>query len=89
MDDYRDIVAAGFAVLCAALMLVAWLLLMGDKPEHGYSIPHIERPVPAISSIQLDFLPATTQRSGQNGGRSLPFPALGWANSLGRPHHIF
>ncbi|MBR0755604.1 hypothetical protein JQ604_25770 [Bradyrhizobium jicamae] len=51
MDDFRDIVAAGFAVVCAALILVAWLLLMGDKPEHGYSIPHIERPVAAISSI--------------------------------------
>jgi hypothetical protein len=47
MDDYRDIVAAGFAVLCAALMLVAWLLLMGDEPEHGNADLRIEPPVTA------------------------------------------
>lgn len=28
MDDYRDLVTAGFAVLCAALMLVAGLLFI-------------------------------------------------------------
>jgi len=56
MDDYRDIVAAGFAILCAALMLVAGLLLMSDKPEYGISGPHIEPPAAApqsISSIEL------------------------------------
>lgn len=56
MDDYRDIVAAGFAILCAALMLVAWLLLMGEKPEHGNSNLRIEPPATApqsISSIEL------------------------------------
>ena len=56
MDDYRDIVAAGFAILCAALMLVAWLLLMGDKPEHHNSDLRIEPAVTApqsISSIEL------------------------------------
>jgi hypothetical protein len=47
MDDYRDIVAAGFAILCAALMLVAWLLLMGDEPEHGNADLRIEPPVTA------------------------------------------
>ncbi len=51
MDDYRDLVAAGFAILCAALMLVAWLLLMGDKPDYGSSEPHIEPPVAAPQSI--------------------------------------
>ena len=42
MDDHRDIVAAGFAILCAALMLVAWLLWISDKPEHGNSDFRIE-----------------------------------------------
>jgi hypothetical protein len=51
MDDYRDIVAAGFAVLCAALMLVAGLLLTGDKPEHGNSDLRIEPPIAAPQSI--------------------------------------
>ena len=51
MDDYRELVAAGFAILCAALMLVAWLLLMPDKPEHGSSDLRIERPVAAPQSI--------------------------------------
>jgi hypothetical protein len=51
MDDYRDIVAAGFAILCAALMLVAWLLWISDKPEHGNSDLRIEPPVAAPQSI--------------------------------------
>jgi hypothetical protein len=51
MDDYRDIVAAGFAVLCAALMLVAWLLFTSDKRELGNSDPRIERPVATPLSI--------------------------------------
>ncbi|MGY2903399.1 hypothetical protein [Bradyrhizobium sp. URHC0002] len=56
MDDYRDLIAAGFAILCAALMLVAWLLLMGDKPDHRNSDLRMEPAVKApqsISSIQL------------------------------------
>ena len=56
MYDDRDIVAAGFAILCAALMLVAWLLLMGDTPEHRNSDLPIEPAVKApqsISSIEL------------------------------------
>ena len=57
MDDYRDIVAAGFAVLCAALMLVAGLLLMGDKPEHGNSDLRIEPPIAAPQSIsRIDLI---------------------------------
>jgi hypothetical protein len=37
MDDYRDLVIAGLAVLCAGLMLVAGLLFIlsssdGSKP---------------------------------------------------------
>jgi hypothetical protein len=51
MDDYRDIVAAGFAIFCAALMLVAWLLSISDKPEHGNSDLRIEPPVAAPQSI--------------------------------------
>ena len=51
MDDYRDIVAAGFAILCAALMLVAWLLWISDKPEHGNSDFRIEPPIAAPQSI--------------------------------------
>jgi hypothetical protein len=51
MDDYRDLVAAGFAILCAALMLVAWLLLMGDKPDYGNSDLRIEPPIAAPQSI--------------------------------------
>jgi hypothetical protein len=60
MDDYRDIVAAGFAVLCAALMLVAWLLFTSDKPELGNSDPSIERPVEtslSISSLETKLRP--------------------------------
>ena len=56
MEDYQDIVAAGFAILCAALMLVAWLLLLGDKPEHSNSDLRIEPAIKApqsISSIEL------------------------------------
>lgn len=56
MDDYRDIVAAGFAILCAALMLIAWLLLIGEKPDHGSTDLRIEPPVTSpqsISSIEL------------------------------------
>jgi hypothetical protein len=51
MDDYRDIVAAGFAILCAALMLVAWLLWISDKPERGNSDLLIEPPAAAPQSI--------------------------------------
>ena len=51
MDDYRDIIAAGFAILCAALMLVAWLLLIGDKPEHPNLDLRIEPALKAPQSI--------------------------------------
>lgn len=57
MDDFRDIVAAAFAILCAALMLVAWLLVIVDKPEQGNSDLRIGPPVvapQAISRIELD-----------------------------------
>ena len=57
MDDFRDIVAAGFAILCAALMLVAWLLVIVAKPEQGNSDLRIAPPVAApqaISRIELD-----------------------------------
>jgi hypothetical protein len=32
MDDYRDLVIAGLAVLCAGLMLVAGLLFILGRP---------------------------------------------------------
>jgi hypothetical protein len=51
MDDYRDIVAAGFAILCAALMLVAGLLWISNKPEPGNSDLRTEPPVAAPQSI--------------------------------------
>jgi hypothetical protein len=38
MHDYRDLVSAGFAVLCAALMLIAGLLFIlsaADEPRLG------------------------------------------------------
>jgi hypothetical protein len=44
MDDYRDLVLAAFALLCAALMLVAGLLLLRDKPAQGSADPRLERP---------------------------------------------
>lgn len=56
MDDFRDIVAAAFAILCAALMLVVWLLLIVDRPERGNPDLRIAPPVAApqaISSIEL------------------------------------
>jgi hypothetical protein len=49
MDDYRDLVAAGFAILFAALMLVAWLFLIRDKPEGSRSDPRLEPPGVATS----------------------------------------
>jgi hypothetical protein len=51
MDDYRDIVAAGFAVFCAALMLVAWLLWISHKPERGNSDLRMEPSIAATQSI--------------------------------------
>jgi len=57
MDDFRDIVAAGFAILAAALMLVAGLLIIVDKPERGNSDLRIAPPVAApqtISSVEPD-----------------------------------
>jgi hypothetical protein len=44
MDDYRDLVAAGFAVLCAALMLVTWLLFIAHGTDDSRAIPQIEQP---------------------------------------------
>jgi hypothetical protein len=48
-DDYRDLVSAGFAVLCAALMLVAGLLFIlstteESKPSTESEPPKHERP---------------------------------------------
>lgn len=51
MDDYRDLVVAAFALLCAALMLVAGLLLLGDKPAHGQADARLERPEARGSAI--------------------------------------
>ena len=51
MDDYRDLVAAGFAVLFAALMLVAALLFIANKPESGNAPPQVERPGVATSPL--------------------------------------
>jgi hypothetical protein len=44
MDDYRDLVGAGFAVLFAALLLVAGLLFIIYEPEPTNSAPQVERP---------------------------------------------
>lgn len=49
MDDYRDLVTAAFALLCAALMLVAGLLLLGEKPEQGRADPRLEVPARAVA----------------------------------------
>ena len=51
MDDYRDLVEAGFAVLCAALMLVAGLLFLNateeSKPAREIEPPSMNgRPLP-------------------------------------------
>jgi hypothetical protein len=56
MDDYRDLVSAAFAVLCAALLLVAGFLFIISRPEPTNSGPQVERPgtsgatAPLISS---------------------------------------
>ena len=56
MDDYRDLVSAGFGILCAALLLVAGLLFIIHRPEPTNSGPQVERPgtsdatAPLISS---------------------------------------
>ncbi|MBR1204075.1 MULTISPECIES: hypothetical protein [unclassified Bradyrhizobium] len=66
MDDYRDLVAAGFTILCAALMLVAGLLLLGDRPEPASSDRHIEPPAAApqsISSIEPVSRPCDPMRT--------------------------
>jgi hypothetical protein len=51
MDDYRDLVTAGFAVLCAALMLVAGLLfiLSTDDSKPASEIEPSKRAAPVIS----------------------------------------
>ena len=51
MDDYRDLVTAGFAVLCAALMLVAGLLfiLSTDDSKPASEIEPSKRGAPVIS----------------------------------------
>lgn len=59
MDDYRDLVGAGFAVLCAALLLVAWLLFIVDKPEPTDSAPQIERP--NVSGTTAPLLSSTAR----------------------------
>jgi hypothetical protein len=51
MDDYRDLVAAGFAVLCAALMLVGALLFIANKPESAHAPPQVEQPGAAAGPL--------------------------------------
>jgi len=49
MDDYRDLVVAAFAVLCAALMLVAGLLFIINTADHSkpaYEIGPSKRDAP-------------------------------------------
>jgi hypothetical protein len=50
MDDYRDLVIAGFALFCAALMLVAGLLFIASEPKQ----PMLELP------SQSDSLPSSS-----------------------------
>jgi hypothetical protein len=42
-DDYADLVGAGFAILCSALLLVAFFLFALPKLEHTNVAPQ-ERP---------------------------------------------
>ena len=51
MDDYRDLVTAGFAVLCAAFMLVAGLLfiLSTDDSKPASEIEPSKRGIPPLS----------------------------------------
>jgi hypothetical protein len=54
MDDYRDLVIAGLAVLCAGLMLVAGLLFILGSSD-GSKPAEIERPSPQVAaSIPLE-----------------------------------
>lgn len=52
MDDYRDLVTAGFAVLCAAFMLVAGLLfiLSTDDSKPASEIEPSKRGIPLALS---------------------------------------
>jgi hypothetical protein len=49
MDDYRDLVIAGLAVLCAGLMLVAGLLFILSSSD-GSKPAEIERPSPQVAA---------------------------------------
>jgi len=58
MDDYRDVVTAGVAVLCAGLMLVAGLLYILGSSD-GSKPAEIEPPSPQVAaSSPLEMAPA-------------------------------
>ena len=62
MDDYRDMVLAAFALLCAALMLVAGLLLLGDKSAQGQTDPRLEQPEARGSITSANVTVRLTER---------------------------
>jgi hypothetical protein len=49
MDDYRDLVIAGLAVLCAGLMLVAGLLFILSSSD-GSKPAEIQPPSPQVAA---------------------------------------
>ncbi|AJA60679.1 MULTISPECIES: hypothetical protein [Bradyrhizobium] len=49
MDDYRDLVIAGLAVLCAGLMLVAGLLFILSSSD-GSKPAELEPPSPQVAA---------------------------------------
>ena len=51
MDDYRDLVAAGFAFLCAALLLVAGLLFVTHREVQTEPRTIIELPTKGGGTI--------------------------------------
>ena len=60
-DDYSDLVEAGLAILCAALLLVAFFLFLLPKAERADGYPRLEWPsgnelvAPSISSNPHNF----------------------------------
>jgi hypothetical protein len=57
MDDYRDLVIAGLAVLCAGLMLVAGLLFILGSSD-GSKPAEIEPPSPQVAASSREIAPA-------------------------------
>jgi hypothetical protein len=82
MDDYRDLVTAGFALLCAALMLVAGLLfiLSTDDSKPASEIEPSKRVAPLAisesSQVPLLQIPGTTQRRTTKLRAGLPWASL-------------